>query len=164
MVNRPLTTVVDHGQPVDARTKQPYIIKQPTTPFTRQRLNNPTPDELARQLHEMQSTVHDVTQGIRQMPEGGPRTYLKDVSFVSGVAKTLNHLMGVAPPPSGAAPGGQYTRAADAIAASPSQIRFSLINHRVAFGGCYRSAVTERTITLVPSATFTADVVLFVLA
>ena len=159
MTSKPLTTVVDYAQPADVRTGARPIVRQPTIPFTRQRIENPTPDELARQLHEMQETVHNVTQGIRQMPEGGARTYFKDVSFVSGIAITLNHLLGVATPQAG-----QYTQAAQAVASDPKQVKFEIMNHRVAFGGAYRSAVTARTITLVPNATFTADVRLFVVA
>ena len=147
------------SQPVDARTKNPVIVRQPTVPFPRRRIEKPTPDELAKQLHEIQETVHDVTQGIRQMPEGGARTYFKDVSFVSGVALKLNHLLGVSTPQAG-----QYTQAAQAVASMPTQIKFELLNHRIAFGGAYRSAVDARTITLVPNATFTADVRLFVVA
>lgn len=147
------------AQPANLRTGLPVIIRQPTVPFTRRRIEDPTPDELAKQLHEIQETVHDVTQGIRQMPEGGARTYFKDVAFVSGVAKKLNHLLGVS-----TSVAGQYTQASQAVASMPAQIKFELLNHRTAFGGAYRSAVDARTITLVPNATFTADVRLFVVA
>jgi hypothetical protein len=161
MVSAPVTTVVDHGQPTDQRTGLHPMVRQPTSPFRIERLQGDslTLENLSRKVLAVEETVQTVTEGVRQMPEGGARTLLVNVDFVIGQSKTLNHLLGVS-----TAADGAIGPSTSVQASSPEQIKFELLNHRVAFGGAYRSAVDERTITLVPSATFTADVRLFVVA
>lgn len=155
---RAMTTVVDASVAPNERGLA-AIVRQPRQPFRRERLENPTPEQLARAVHEIQQNVHEMTQSTRTMPEAGMRTYLKDVSFTSGVPKVLVHMISVALPQSvtqGFAP------AAQPFASSPSQIRAEVVNQRIVAGLCYRSAVDARTITLVPNATFIADVRLYV--
>jgi hypothetical protein len=155
---KPLTTVVDLAQPADTRGN-PVIVRQPTVPFKTRRLEDPTPEKLAQTVHEIQENLHELTQGIRTMPEGGARTYFKDVTFQVGILKELSHYLGVSSPATS-----QYSQPSNAQASDPTQIRFEVLNHRGAFGGCYRYAINARTITLMPNASFTADVRLFVVA
>lgn len=155
---RATTTVVDASVAVNERGLA-AVVRQPRQPFRRERLENPTPDQLARAVHEIQQNVHDMAQATRTMPEAGMRTYLKDVSFASGVPKVLVHMISVAQPQSvaqGLAP------AVQPFASAPEQIRFEVLNQRLVAGACYRSAVDGRTMTLVPNATFIADVRFFV--
>lgn len=155
---RATTTVIDASIAPNERGLA-TIVRQPRQPFRRERLENPTPDQLARAVHEIQQNVHEMTQATRTMPEAGMRTYLKDVAFSSGVPKVLVHMISVAQPQSVTQ---GFVAASQPFASNPSQIRFEIVNQRLVAGACYRSAVDARTITLVPNATFFADVRLFV--
>jgi len=151
------TTFVNAGLPAAANGAL-TLTRVPTSAFRRERLDESIPAPVARVIYQLQENLHEVSSSVQSLPESGPRTYFKDVAFTSGVGKVLAHLMGVA-----ASAANAFAPSASPVVSDPTQIRFEVLNQRTAAGSCYRQAIDARTITLVPNATFTGDVRLFVI-
>lgn len=152
------TTILDGGAIPDQNGRLP-IIKQSTAPFSKHRVDDVQLEDVNRALHLLEANIHDVVQGVRRLPEAGPRTYIKNVSFTVGVAKTFSHMLGIAFQSRAASLLGT---SAGAAAVSPEQVCFEIVNCKNAVGNAYRSAVDARSITLIPNATFIGDVRLYI--
>ena len=97
---------------------------------------------LVRQLEHLQQNVIAVTTPLRSAPYANGSTYIKDVSFSSGTAKVLNHYLGR--PYAG----------------------WRVLRPRTASPVVYETPNTSADLnklqlTLMPGATFTADVEIF---
>lgn len=154
-----MATFVDYSLPPDPRTgvRLPKAAVRPQR--SKQRITKASTEELIRIVNELQEEIFEIVTFVTQMPFGGIVTYLKSVTFASGVNQTLAHLVPVAAAPTTGVPGAPSNgraRAGDA-----SQIRFFIGNPSAA-ARVKLVSVDTKNIVLVADANVTADVLLMV--
>lgn len=148
--------VIDWSVAADPRTQIRPTVRNPTAPFRKQRIEQPTIEQLTRIVSAIQDEVESVTLSSRSLPDGGAITIYTNVRF--GGSTVLEHRI-----PVGNNVTTQGVPLATAVAGFAEQIQFQLFNQVGGNALVYRTAIDDRTITLWSDAIFTASVRLFVL-
>jgi hypothetical protein len=148
--------VIDWSIPANPRTGARTPTRNPVSPYRRQRIEDPSLEQLTRIVAAIQDESEAVTTAARALPDAGTVVIYKNVRF--GGTTVLEHRIGVGnnvttPSTSMAAP----------VAAFADQIHYQLFNQVGGNALVYRTAIDDRTITLFSDAIFTASVRLFVL-
>lgn len=148
--------IIDWQTPVNPRTGARTPVRNPVSPFRRQRIEDPSLEQLTRVVAAIQDETEAVTTAARALPDAGTVVIYKNVRF--GGTTVLEHRIGV-----GNNVTTQTVSLGATTAAFADQIQFEIFNQVGGNALVYRTAIDDRRITLYSDAIFTASVRLFVL-